>query len=275
MPEYVRIKKELRQVITSHGLGVRLLERCVQAIYGMKNLTALLATPNGESQLLQRLRTIDMSRSILNTMTVDSDHESYDFKNMTLTGVKEIIDSTLGMLSSVTSIPQTLLYGRSPAGENSTGESDMENWYNAVGRIQKSILKKPLKKVIDILLRAGINRGKIEDAPDYKLTFLPLWNMDELQEAQIEQAKAATSLTKAQTATMYVQMGALDPSEVRAGLAQDEDFTIETLLDEKDEDELWGYGGEQPPPPEQAGMVEQTAQAAAPDQTGGGLSGAP
>ena len=45
------------------------------------------------------------------------------------------------MLSSLTNIPQTLLFGRSPAGMNATGESDLENWYNFVERIQKLMLK--------------------------------------------------------------------------------------------------------------------------------------
>ena len=40
-PEYDRIKRELRNTITAHGNGYRLLERCVQAVYKMKILQPL------------------------------------------------------------------------------------------------------------------------------------------------------------------------------------------------------------------------------------------
>ena len=42
-----------------------------------------------------------------------------DYKTVTFSGVNDIIDATCNMLSAVTNIPQTKLFGRSPAGENS------------------------------------------------------------------------------------------------------------------------------------------------------------
>lgn len=45
------------------------------------------------------------------------------------------------MLSALTNIPQTILFGRSPAGMNATGESDFENYYNFIERIQKQDVK--------------------------------------------------------------------------------------------------------------------------------------
>ena len=59
--------------------------------------------------------------------------------------MKDVIDTTCNMLSAVTNIPQTILFGRSPAGENSTGDSDFENYYNYIERIQKLMLKKNVR----------------------------------------------------------------------------------------------------------------------------------
>lgn len=240
MPEYERIKKELRQVVTSHGLGVRLLERCVQAVYSMRNLAQMLATEDGENQVLKRLQVIDMARSILNSIAIDGEGESYEFKSMPLSGVKDVLDSTCNMLSAVTNIPQTLLFGRSPAGENATGASDLENYYNYVERIQKMMLRSNLTTLIDVIVRASLASGKLQDEPDYKLKFKPLWSLSETEQVTVDQTKAATALTKAQTAQVYVDMQALDPSEVRAGLAKDDEFQVEELLDDISEDELWG-----------------------------------
>lgn len=240
MPEFERIKKELRQVVTSHGLGVKLLERCVQAVYSMKNLASMLTTEDGENQVLKRLQIIDMARSILNSIAIDGDGESFEFKSMPLSGIKDILDSTCNMLSAVTNIPQTLLFGRSPAGENATGTSDLENYYNYIERIQKMMLRNNLRTLIDVVVQSGLASGKLKEKPDYKLTFNPLWSLSETEQATVDQTNASTSLTKAQTAQIYVDMQAIDPTEVRAGLAKEGDFQIEELLDDLGEDELWG-----------------------------------
>jgi hypothetical protein len=55
-------------------------------------------------------------------------------------------------------------------------------------------------------------------------------------EDNINEAQAA--FTRAQTAQMYVDMGALDPTEVRKGLTADKAFEIETLLDDIPESDL-------------------------------------
>ena len=50
MPEYVRIRRALRETVTAHTDSVKLLERSVQAIYSMKGLASLLTTDDGENQ---------------------------------------------------------------------------------------------------------------------------------------------------------------------------------------------------------------------------------
>lgn len=236
MPEYVRIKRSLRQTVTSHEMAPKLLERSVQAIYKMNGLASLLQTEEGEDQVLKRLTVIDEARSILNSIAIDGEGEDYDFRTMQFSGVKDVIDSTCNMLSAVTNIPQTVLFGRSPAGENSTGENDMENYYNYIQRIQKLMLRRNLKTLLDIIYRAGVASKELQGEPEYTLTFNPLWSLSEKEQADVDKVKADTALVKAQAAQAYVDMQALDPSEVRAGLAKTEGFDVEDLIVEDDDD---------------------------------------
>lgn len=238
MPEYVRIRRALRETITAHTDSVKLLERSVQAIYSMKGLAALLTTDDGENQVLKRLQVIDMARGLLNSIAIDSDGENYDFKTLQFSGVKDVIDATCNMLSALTNIPQTILFGRSPAGLNSTGESDLENWYNFCERIQKLMLKRNLRDLLDVVFRAGVASGEIMEEPDYKLKFNPLWSLSETEQATVDQTKAQTAKIKAETAQIYVDMQALDPSEVRNRLASDEEFDVEDIITEEDDDDL-------------------------------------
>lgn len=229
IPEYVKIRSALRECVTSHGYGVKLLEKSSQAVYSVKNLANLLSTDSGEGQVLTRLEAIDMARSMMNTIAIDADGETYEFKTMTMSGAKELIDTTCNMLSAVSQIPQTILFGRSPAGENSTGESDLENYYNMVENIQKQNMKRNCRMLLDIIIKQGLVSGEIREEPEYKVEFAKLWSMNDTEQASLEQQKAQTQYTKAQTAQLYIDAQVIDPSEVRASLEESDDFDLDDI----------------------------------------------
>ena len=226
IPEYIRVREAIRECVTSHRYGVQLLEKSSQAVYSMKNLANYLSTDAGENQIIKRLQIIDMARSMMNTIAIDADGEMYDFKTMTMAGAKDLIDTTCNMLSAVTHIPQTILFGRSPAGENATGESDMENYYNMVENIQKQNMKRNSRLVIDLIIKQGIHDGDIEKAPKYKVSFAKLWSMSDSEQASVEQTKAQTELTKAQAVQIYSDLQAVDPTEIRDSISDNEDLGI-------------------------------------------------
>jgi len=242
IPEYLRIRRELRETVTSHSTGVKMLERSVQAIYSMKDLASTLSSDEGMDIIVRRLQAIDMARGILNSIAIDNDGESYEFKTIPMAGVKDTIDTTCNMLSAVTNIPQTVLFGRSPAGQNSTGQSDLENWYNYIEKIQKLMLRGNLRRLLDVIVAAGMYKGKIEEQPEIRVTFNPLWSMSETEQAAVDAQRAQTQQAKAQTAQMYLDMGVLKPSEIRRGLAQEGEYQVEELIDDDDiqSEDLWG-----------------------------------
>ena len=234
MPEYIRIREALRECLTTHANGTKLLERSVQAIYKMQNLANLLSSEEGEEKVLQRLQVIDMARGLLNSIAIDASGEDYDFKTLPMSGVKDIIDTTCNMLSAVTNIPQTILFGRSPAGMNATGDSDLENYYNMVENIQKQNMKKNVRTLLRLILKQGFLEGAIPEIPKFKVKFAALWSQSDTEIADIEQRRAQTQQIKAQTAQSYIETGVLDPSEVRKSLAEEGEFDIEEILTEDD-----------------------------------------
>ena len=121
---------------------------------------------------------------------------------------------------------------------NATGDSDFESYYNFVEKIQRLMLKRNLRTLLDVVFRAGIASGDVAEEPDYKLEFKPLWSLSDTEQAAVDQTKAQTALVKAQTAQAYVDMQALDPTEVRRRLASDEEFDVEDIISEDDEDDL-------------------------------------
>lgn len=238
MPEYVRVNKAIRDVEIAHGMAPKMLDRSVQAVYTMKDLAALLATEQGESAVLKRLQTIDMAKGLLNTMILDADGEGYDFRSFSYTGVSDVINTTCNYLSALTNIPQTVLFGRSPAGMNSTGSSDLENYYNYIERIQKRMLRSNLRYLLALLCQAGVSTKEIKRVPRINIEFNSIWSMSEQEKVALEAQKAAVESTKANTAVALVGAQILDPSEVRKEYAKDDEFDIDTMLDDYTEEEL-------------------------------------
>lgn len=239
IPEYVRINRAIRDAEVAHGSATKLLDRSVQAVYKMKDLAAELATEEGEDRVLRRLQTIDMARGLLNSITIDSEGEDYDFRQFQFSGVSDVIDSTCNFLSALTSIPQTILFGRSPAGMNATGDADLENWYNYLERIQKRMVKKNLRYLLSVIFQAGVRTGEVDEVPKIKVEFNPLWSLSDTEQADLDQKRAQTQFTRAQTAQLYIDKQVIDPSEVRAKLADSEEFDVENMLDEYDDEDLF------------------------------------
>ena len=242
LPEYIRIHKDLFRALKTHTNAANMIEKSVQPVYKQRGLQNMLAGPNGDEMELKRLQVLDASRGIMNTIAVDMEGEDYDFKTFQMTGTKEILESTCNLLSAVTCIPQTILFGRSPAGENATGESDLENYYNFVEGIQKRMLKKNIRTLIKAIVQAGVYDGSIEDPGTIKPTFKPLWSLSETEKATVELTKAQRAQVAAQTAQLYIDMQAIQPEEVRQALAKDEQVDVESILDnqpENPQDDGW------------------------------------
>lgn len=242
LPEYIRIHKDLSRALKTHTNAANMIEKSVQPVYKQRGLQNMLAGPNGDEMELKRLQVLDASRGIMNTIAVDMEGEDYDFKTFQMTGAKEILESTCNLLSAVTCIPQTILFGRSPAGENATGESDLENYYNFVEGIQKRMLKKNIRTLLKAVTQAGVYDGSIENPGNIKPTFKPLWSLSETEKATVELTKAQRAQVAAQTAQLYIDMQVLQPDEVRQALAKDEQVDVESILDnqpENPQDDGW------------------------------------
>ncbi len=226
------IKDALREAVTAHHDGTKLLERSVLGVYKMKNLSQLLATDEGEDKVIQRLQVIDMARNIINSMAIDNDGEDYQYINASMSGASDIIDRTCNMLSAVTDIQQTILFGKDPAGEEATGDNDRDNYFQLLNRIQTNSYKNASAKVVKLVLKAMVADGTQEkDIPQYEVRFNPMKQLSEEEQANIDSIKAGTAQTKAATAQVYVDMQALDPSEVRKGLADSNDYQIQGIVE--------------------------------------------
>ncbi len=211
------LRNAILQNSESFSLSLMALSRLSQSVLKFSGLIDLLQSDDGEEAVKKRLNLIDLSRHLMNTIAIDTD-DDYDQKNVSLGGIKDILQEMEVWISGQSDIPCAILFGRSPAGMDATGESDFENYYNMVQRIQSSKVKPCLSRLIELTnLRKDI---KLNLPEEYTIEFNPLWNPSEKEVAETGFIKAQSEEKEANTLKLYADMQAMDPSEVRAILSE-------------------------------------------------------
>ena len=231
------IRQEMEHYSGGRDYAFMALGRLSQGILKLANMADLLMNDEGEEAVRKRLNLIDMARHMMNTIAIDST-DDYDQKNMTLAGIRDILEQYQYAICSATGIPATKLFGRSPAGQNATGESDLENYYNMIAAYQKNTLREPLMRLIDVI--AHCSDYGIELPEKWTIEFCSLWNESEKEKAEVGKLEAEAEAQKANAANTYLQMGALDATEVRKTLQETGHYEMDTSLDNA----LMRQGGE-------------------------------
>lgn len=172
----------LRSFSTGYKAAELLLTDGAQGVYKIKNLQQLLVGGN-KSMFEQRLQAVDMFRSAMRAIVVDTDSEDFHRENITLTGVSDVLDRLGSRLAADIPMPVTKLMGVSPGGLNATGDSDMRNWYDELETDQISDLAPPIKRFLQIMCasKEGPTKGNVPKR--ITITFHPLWTLDPLQES--------------------------------------------------------------------------------------------
>lgn len=182
-----------------------LMEEAVIGKYTLENLSSILAMNNKDAldKILMRLEVMNASKSIINAVLLGK-NESYERDSVNFSGVDSMIDRMMMNLSGVSGIPVTKLFGRSPAGMNSTGQSDERNYYDGIRAYLINKVKPEANKLISLV-------GKTEYGKpgDYGIDdFNSLWELTEKEYAEIQKMRADTY-------QIYMQNGVLSPDEVR------------------------------------------------------------
>lgn len=155
---------------TSHNLaGLIFLSNL--RILKMSDLGELLAGTNQNSvqQFYQTISAQNWLQSNFGIYVMSKDDE---FQNLTanFSGLNELYESFMLDVSGAAQIPVTKLFGRSPAGMNATGESDLRNYYDVVEGYQESRLRPILEKLLPVLAMSTL--GHVPD--DIDISFSPI-----------------------------------------------------------------------------------------------------
>lgn len=171
----------------------------------LEGMGQILAVGNQQAQE-DLYNTMQAMNSMMNNNSIQilGENDSYESHQYTFGGIGETYDRFMMDLAGAAETPVTKLFGRSPAGLNSTGEGDMQNYYDTIEEKQENELRPAYDKLLPIMFVSAL--GGIPDDMDYE--FNPVRRAPETEMADLA-SKNTDSVTKAFQAGLISQRTAL------------------------------------------------------------------
>lgn len=190
----------------------------------IKNLEQLFAIGSVEQQ--KRFWAVMQAQSVcksnFGTRLIDQDTQ-LSTQQYSFTGFNYVVEAVQTNLSAKTHIPVTKLFGRSPAGMNATGDSDMQNYYDFIDGLRESRLRPVLERLVPIICMS--TWGEVPE--DMGIVFPPLWTPTAIEVSQIAGAKSQAIIAAFQSGLL--NMG---PAMAELKKLSDETGMFDTIDDE-------------------------------------------
>lgn len=192
-------------------------------IYKLRGLAHMFSMQDGEERAKARARAMELAKSMINAVLIDAE-DDYIRENPAFGNMSEML-SEFGLdLSAAVDIPATVLWGRSPAGMNATGESDLQLWYKSCGSYQEHHIRPRAQQLVEALMYAkqGPTAGQMLEG--WRVTFPPMRVLSDLEKADI---RSKTSHAD----EIDIKTGVLLPQEVALNRFKPEGYSQDTQID--------------------------------------------
>jgi len=223
-----------------------LINRAQLRTVSIAGLREILAA-GGEAQIalvaqFEYMRQLQQNEGI----TLLDKEDEFQSTAYSFAGLSDMMIQFGQQISGASDIPLVRLFGQSPAGLNSTGESDMRLYYDGINAKQEDQMRNPLEIVLKVMWQSFTGKP----APkDLAFTFTPLWQMSATD-------KATVAKTNTDTLIEAHQEGGIDTATMMKELKQNSGETglFTHITDEAIEE----AENEEPPTPEQSQPGEET-----------------
>ena len=199
--------EDIRDYRTDLNAISNMLSEATVSVYKFADLDDILMAGN-EHKLQVRVNAINIQKSSVNGVILGTDEE-YSRETISFSGISDIIDRKMMQISSVSGIPVSRLFGRSPGGLNATGGAEERIFMDMAHNTQNELTPE-IQRLINIL----VEWHKLE-AGDYSWNWNSLITLTPEQEAEEKRKDAEAERTLADAYQRMITEGVLDPREVR------------------------------------------------------------
>ncbi len=144
-----------------------------------------------ESAVVKQFDYIRMLQTLEGLTVLDGDDE-FNVHSYSFSGISDVLMQFGEQISGATGIPLVRLFGQSPAGLSSTGESDLRNYYDHINKLQEFQMRAPLVKLFNVISRSLFGKALPRE---FEFEFNPLWQLSDTEKSQIASTDANTIST--------------------------------------------------------------------------------
>jgi len=175
------IGQAVKNADTAQDGFAALIDEAKIDILKVPDLINITSTDEGASRFLTRLQAAAQGKSTWRMLAIDA-LEDWQQKQITWTGIPQVIDTFLLIVAGAADIPMTRLLGQSPRGLQSTGDGEERDYQSMIKARQEEILAPALDRIDELLIPSALGSRP----SDIYYAFGPLQDESEKDGATIE-----------------------------------------------------------------------------------------
>jgi len=226
------VLEPIMEALGYYGTGMKAIATMMQEstvgkfiMAGLKDLLADMGDSDSEasteawSKFQARIKAMVLTKSVIQSILLDAESgEDFKREQINFSGIPDIMALNQMQIAGMSEIPITKLFGRSPAGENSTGESDAKNYNDFTIGVQED-LEPGVQYLIDL-----ITKGKSRHQVSFNHPDMPS------EKELLEMKKIQAEIDKMYT----LDIAALFADEVRKSRFGGESYSFDTVLQQEE-----------------------------------------
>jgi phage-related protein (TIGR01555 family) len=215
------INQTLKQYGTSIQSGALLFQDFISKVLKMPNLSELLQSDEGIQALDKRIQYAIANLSSIGIVLL-GENEEFAKMQTPITGLPELMDKYIEIVSAASSIPRSRLFGQS-LGTLAGATETTRAYYDYVTAWQTDHLEKPVSEFIKILLNRKNSINKGIEPEQWSFKFNSLW------EATDKELTTARKM-QGQVDVMYIEKEVLTPEEVTISRFRPDGYSFDTII---------------------------------------------
>ncbi|MEI7407919.1 DUF1073 domain-containing protein [Pectobacterium aroidearum] len=203
-----RCMEDIKDAVSAKsGIAAMIQEANIDVI-NRKNLANDLSSGDMDETIANRYNIFGMMKSLYRIGLLDEE-EKLDRKQLSFSGLGEVLNALMEWTSGSAGQPMTRLFGVQAKGLGDSGQGDMNNYYNNVRGEQESQYRPFLKRIDEVLIRSTL--GTMPDGLEFEFSPLSQPTDTEL---------SAQRLADAQADEIRLNQGVVLPSQVARKLME-------------------------------------------------------
>lgn len=208
----------------------------------MNDLGQLLgaSTQKAQENLYKVLQAQNQLMSNMGIYVMDKD-DDFGSEQYSFGGLNDIYESFMLDIAGACEMPVTKLFGREPAGFNSTGESDLTQYYDTLEEKQETYLQPIIDKLLPIIFMSTL--GAIPEDLDWE--FNPCMNVNSKDLADLAQSMASPIFEAFNVGLITKEIALKELKQQNEKTGMWSNITDEDIKNAKNEDNSGEYTNEE------------------------------